>query len=86
VKPKFTSPSNKQLLQVQTDFNATLPISVHKPTGSITIKAQPHRKKQLGSIENPPNEECDSAASVGKLKSVSGFGMNPSHSRGVHNQ
>lgn len=89
MKPKFASPTNsdnqKNLLQVQTDFNATLPLSINKPAGSITIKAQPHRKKQFGSIEHPP-EECDSAASMGKLKSVSGFGSNPQHARGVHNQ
>ena len=48
IKTKLPSPAdkaNKQMLQVETDFNMTLPITIHKPAGTITIKANHPRKK-----------------------------------------
>ena len=84
VKPS----AGKQILQVQTDFNATLPIHIHKPAGSITIKAD-HPRKKPSSIERVEGEgslENTEATgnSSGKLN-VSSFNGSKQNARGARN-
>ena len=84
MKTKLVTPG--KILQVQTDFNATLPINIHKPAGSITIKADysrkaagakavaapPSQQRASGSVERGDEAVSQEGSSKGKLN-VSSF-------------
>ena len=91
MKAKVVTPG--KILQVQTDFNATLPVHIHKPAGSITIKGEYSRKvaakaagmvqqqtRAAGSVER--GDEAGSQDTNGKLN-VSNFNQNAG--RGARN-
>ena len=84
------SPKHKQLLQVQTDFNATLPINIHKPAGSITIKAD-YRKKggvqqKPGSIQVVNEEASDQGPGPELTNSTGKLNVSSFKARGDRNQ
>lgn len=66
---------------MQTDFNATLPINIHKLTGSVTIKTE-HGRKKHGSVE--ASEDHGLGDSSEQIKSVV-QGVKPQQARTVRN-